>query len=274
MGRVVAPNGDPGSPRQAIPAFAYAGVPRREGVSLATESATILFTDQVGSTTLSQLLSPDAAEEVRRDHFSILRHVIAEAGGTEVKNLGDGLMVVFTSAAAALACAVAMQQRVERGNRNRDFLVGLRVGLSSGEVSREKDDYFGDPVVEAARLCASAQRGQILATEIVKAMAGRHATQEFSAAADLELKGLQEPVRSVEVRWEPTVESADEVALPARLEPDDGGFSFVGRIGELGLLTDAAQGCDLGRSSPDRDGERRAGNRQDVIGIHIHSFRP
>ena len=118
---------------------------------MAIESATILFTDVVGSTELSQRLSPDAAEEVRRGHFSILRQTIAEAGGTEVKNLGDGLMVVFASASAALACAVAMQQGVERDNRDREHPVGLRVGLSGGEVTREDDDYFGDPVVEAAR---------------------------------------------------------------------------------------------------------------------------
>ena len=86
---------------------------------MTTESATILFTDVVGSTELSQRLSPEAADEVRREHFSILRQAIAEAGGTEVKNLGDGLMVVFASASAALACAVAMQQGVERDNRSR-----------------------------------------------------------------------------------------------------------------------------------------------------------
>ena len=65
---------------------------------------------------------------MRREHFSILRQAVAEAGGTEVKNLGDGLMVVFASASAALACAVAMQQGVERDNRGREHSVGLRVG--------------------------------------------------------------------------------------------------------------------------------------------------
>ena len=60
---------------------------------MTTENVAILFTDVVGSTELSQRLSPEAADEVRRGHFSILRQAIAEAGGTEVKNLGDGLMV-------------------------------------------------------------------------------------------------------------------------------------------------------------------------------------
>ena len=95
---------------------------------MSTESATILFTDQVGSTELSQRLSAEVADDVRRGHFSILRQAIAEAGGSEVKNLGDGLMVAFGSASAALGCAVAMQQGVERDNREREHSVGSRRG--------------------------------------------------------------------------------------------------------------------------------------------------
>jgi len=40
---------------------------------MTTDNVAILFTDIVGSTDLSQRLSPDAADEVRRAHFSILR---------------------------------------------------------------------------------------------------------------------------------------------------------------------------------------------------------
>ena len=105
---------------------------------MAIESATILFTDVVGSTELSQQLTPDAAEEFRRGHFSILRQAVAEAGGTEVKNLGDGLMVMFASASAALACAVAMQQSVERDNRDREPLRG-----SAGGPQRWRSDPRG-----------------------------------------------------------------------------------------------------------------------------------
>ena len=114
--------------------------------SVTTENVTVLFTDMVGSTALASSLAPDAADELRREHFAILRQAVAEAGGTEVKHLGDGLMVVFGAASAALSCAVAMQQGIDRDNRGREHSVGLRVGLSGGEVSREDDDYFGDPV--------------------------------------------------------------------------------------------------------------------------------
>ena len=119
---------------------------------MTTDTVFLLFTDVVASTELSQSLTVELADVTRREHLSILRQAIAETGGNEVKSLGDGLMVAFTSASSALVCAVAMQQGVERGNRDRGRPIGLRVGLSGGEVTFEDDDYFGDPVVEAARL--------------------------------------------------------------------------------------------------------------------------
>jgi class 3 adenylate cyclase len=81
-------------------------------------------------------------------------------------------MVVLGSAAAALWCAVAMQQRIERESRRRELALGLRVGLSAGEVSHEDDDYFGEPVTEAARLCNRCVSGQVLAADIVRLTAG------------------------------------------------------------------------------------------------------
>ncbi len=167
---------------------------------MTTENVTVLFTDMVGSTALASTLAPDVADELRREHFAILRQAVAEAGGTEVKNLGDGLMVVFGAASAALSCAVAMQQGVDRDNRGRERPVGLRVGLSGGEVSREDDDYFGDPVVEAARLCARCESGQVLAADIVRLTAGRRSRHECRSLGELTLKGLPDPVETVEVR--------------------------------------------------------------------------
>ena len=75
----------------------------------------------------------------------MLRRAIAETGGTEVKGLGDGIMVVFSTASAAISCAVAMQQMVDWDNRSAGQPLGLRVGLSAGEAIREADDYYGRP---------------------------------------------------------------------------------------------------------------------------------
>jgi len=207
---------------------------------MTTDNVAILFTDIVGSTDLSQRLSPDAADEVRRRHFSILRQAIAEADGVEVKNLGDGLMVVFGTGSMALACGVAMQQGVERDNRGQEHSVGLRVGLSGGEVTREDDDYFGDPVVEAARLCARCESGQVLAADVVRAMAGRRNRHTCRSVGALDLKGLPSAVETVEVLWEPLEGPSLEAALPL---PDRLGVhpevGVVGREAELDAISHA-----------------------------------
>jgi DNA-binding NarL/FixJ family response regulator/class 3 adenylate cyclase len=183
------------------------------GVIVTTENMAILFTDVVGSTELSQRLSADEADEVRRAHFSTLRRAIAETGGTEVKTLGDGLMVVFASASPALACAVAMQQAVAQDNFRRHLPVGLRVGLSGGEVNEEQHDYFGDPVVEAARLCAICESGQVLASDVVRLTAGRRSRHRYRSLGAITLKGLPDPVETVEVLWEPPVATVTTLAV-------------------------------------------------------------
>ncbi len=170
---------------------------------MTAENVVVMFTDVVGSTALASSMTPDAGDGLRRAYFLALRRAILESGGTEVKHLGDGLMVVFPASSAALSCAVAMQQGIERDNRDRPEFIRLRVGISVGEAVFEDADYFGDAVIEAARLCALCDGGQILATDVVRLMAGRRNAHECRPVGALDLKGLPEPVETVEVQWEP-----------------------------------------------------------------------
>ncbi len=207
------------------------------------EAVVVLFTDLVGSTERSMAESPERADQRRRAHFAGLRQAVAETGGREVKNLGDGLMVVFGSASAAIACAVAMQQAIEVDERRTGgaTATGLRVGLSAGEATVEDGDYFGDPVIEAARLCAAAAGGQILAADVVRLMAGRRNPHRCTAVGGLELKGIPGAVETVEVHWEPIGQTSGDVGqppLPGRLAeaPDIG---VVGQVDERGVLSSA-----------------------------------
>jgi len=210
---------------------------------MTTENVAILFTDIVGSTELSQRLSPEAADEVRRGHFSVLRQAIAQTGGTEVKNVGDGVMAVFGSASAALGCAVAMQQGVEQDNRlGRHPSVGLRIGLSGGEVVPEDNDYWGDSVIEAARLCALCEGGQILASDVVRLTAGRRSPHRCRSVGALSLKGLPDPVGTVEVLWEPLEGAPTGLSIPLPRPLAVGpAVGVVGRASEVGLLNDATK---------------------------------
>ena len=264
---------------------AYRGfVPAGEGSQWTIETVAVLFTDMVDSTALASRLSPETADEIRRGHFSILRQAVAEWGGTEVKNLGDGLMVVFNSASVAMACAVAMQQGVERGNRRSVETIGLRVGLSGGEVSKEDGDYFGDPVIEAARLCARCDRGQILAAAMVRLTAGRRNRHECIPMGSLSLKGLPDPVETVEVVWEPlTGTPSGSIPLPGRLaiRPEVG---VVGREAEAMSIAEALQtdhrrraersAAHLGRGRPGQDDRRRRRGAGRLRPGGLHPLRP
>ena len=151
--------------------------PAEETVTQAQSQApavvTLLFTDLVGSTELLGQLGDDEAERLRRVHFGLLREVAETFGGEEVKNLGDGLMVAFVSAVNAVNCAIGIQQAVYRHNsRQGDERLRVRVGLNIGEPIRDENDYFGTPVVVAKRLCDRADGGQILASELLRALVG------------------------------------------------------------------------------------------------------
>src|SRR5690242_3724641 len=173
----------PPAGRDRLPASARRGGGQTMSSSV---TATFVFTDLVDSTATAARLGPAAAEELRQTHFRLLRGAVTSSGGTEVKNLGDGLMVVYSSPSRALSGAAGMQQAIEHHNRSADEPLGVRIGISAGEAVEEDDDYFGDPVVEAARLCAVAQGGQILAADLVRLMVGRHATQTFIELGPLE----------------------------------------------------------------------------------------
>ncbi|HET8929271.1 MAG TPA: AAA family ATPase [Acidimicrobiales bacterium] len=206
-------------------------------------TATFIFTDLVDSTALASRVGPDKAEQIRTAHFGALRGAIDSFGGTEVKNLGDGLMVMFTSARRAVSCAVAMQQAIESHNRRAQERLSIRVGIAVGEATLEDADYFGTPVIEAARLCAQCDDDQILVTATVLTLVGSGLTLETRDLGGIELKGLPEPVGTVEILWEPDAASSDSVALPSRVASvlTGAALGFFGRTEELAVIAEAAK---------------------------------
>ena len=102
--------------------------------SASIDTVSVLMTDLVGSTATADRLGPAAAEELRAEHFGLLRGALERTAGREVKNLGDGLMVVFSSASESLTCAVEMQQAIEdfappTENDTQGYLAYILTGL-------------------------------------------------------------------------------------------------------------------------------------------------
>jgi DNA-binding NarL/FixJ family response regulator len=164
---------------------------------------TILFSDLVGSASLFARRGDEAADAVRREHFATLRGAVAEHGGREVKSTGDGLMVAFPSAVAAVRCAAAMQ-RATAGE------LELRVGLDAGEPLPDGDDLYGMPVIVASRLCELAGAGEILASEVVGRIAGPRVSESLVPAGAFKLRGVGVRVGAVRVHWRDTVDASPE----------------------------------------------------------------
>jgi class 3 adenylate cyclase len=209
-----------------------------------TETVTVIFTDLVGSTELAGRVGHDAYEALRHSHFEALRAAVIKHNGAEIKTTGDGLMLCFTSAADAVACAVAMQQAADAHARRNPEQLTIRIGASSGEATREDHDLYGPPVVEASRLCAAASAGQILASDVVRALA-RGRGHKFTPIGELELKGLSEPLPTCEVGWEP-LDASGAIPLPPKLAPAPA-LGLFGRASEQAIIARCWQAAKQGQ---------------------------
>jgi len=195
----------------------------------------ICFTDIVESTALLSRLGDDVFDDLRRRHFAELSREVETLGGEVVKNLGDGLMISFTSASDAVVAAVAMQRAVDAAGRRRETdQLAIRIGISAGDATFENGDWFGVPVVESARLCAAAGVGQILVSEVVRLLAGTRGGHELRPMGAMELKGLNLPVDVSEVAWTPL--DAMSAPLPTPLIADPSQLPFSGRHAALNQL--------------------------------------
>jgi class 3 adenylate cyclase/pimeloyl-ACP methyl ester carboxylesterase len=152
---------------------------------------TILICDEVGSTARMTRIGDIAADDLRREMFVVLRAVVGAHGGRVVKTLGDGLMAVFPeSAVDAVVAAAEMHEAAQAMSTP----IELRVGLATGEASEHDGDWYGRPVVEAARLCAKAEPGETLLTALTRDVIGSRGSIPLTSAGMVVLKGLPGPV--------------------------------------------------------------------------------
>lgn len=209
------------------------------------QTVSVMFTDLVDSTATMYRLGEAAADALRREHDEILRGEIEATGGRIVKHLGDGLMVVFAGAVTALECAVLIQQRFSSRPVESEPL-RIRIGVSSGEASEDDGDYFGVPVVEAARLCASAGPGEIRLSEMVRLLVSSRGHFDLEPLGDLELKGLSTPLAVFRLRWEPTPGVVmPSIPLPRTVELFGSGL-VAGRQREREVLDHALKAAESG----------------------------
>lgn len=163
---------------------------------------TILFSDIRGFTAFTERYGDQATVAMLRRHNQLLREQIDVSQGQVIKTEGDSFMVVFPSARRAIFCAAAMQRAIQEANRSQQGPeIQIGIGLSAGEPIQEEGDLFGAAVNLAARVTAKAQGGQILASELVRGLAGTLPGMGYQDAGRHDLKGLQGKHHLYEVLW-------------------------------------------------------------------------
>jgi len=156
---------------------------------------TILFTDIVGSTALTQSLGDEEAMVVLKVHDRIVRDALGALNGREIKHTGDGIMASFFSAASAVKCATRIQQKLsEHEDERPECQIKVRIGAAAGEPVEHHEDLFGSTVQLASRLCSHAESDQILVSNVVAELCiGKGLA--FRNLGEVSLKGFDRPVR-------------------------------------------------------------------------------
>ena len=123
-----------------------------------TLERTFCFVDLSGFTQYTREHGPHEAVRLLEEFRAVTRSNAAQRGVRVAKWLGDGAMLVSTEAGPAVALGAHLVTHFAHTE------IAIRVGLASGEALLfEGDDYIGEPVNLAAKLCAAAEPREILA---------------------------------------------------------------------------------------------------------------
>ena len=146
---------------------------------------------------------------------------IAEHKGRIFKTTGDGILIEFPSVVEAVACAVAVQQRVAQHNAtiSQDQRIEFRVGINSGDVIVDDGDIHGDGVNIAARLEGLAEPGAICVSAIVHDQVQGRLDCGFDDLGEHTLKNIVRPMRVYRVRADGAAVPVSAPALPLPDKP-------------------------------------------------------
>ena len=183
------------------PALDLWNKPKSPGQTSSSRIMTVMFTDMVGSTDMTQALGDHAAQKIVRRHNTIVRHALAEFEGKEIKHTGDGIMCSFSSAANGVEASIAIQRAIAQHNaQHPDLPLHVRIGINSGEPVEEENDIFGGTVQLSARVCARCDTDEILCSNVVKELcAGR--SFDWTSLGPQPLKGFKEAIVLYQVEW-------------------------------------------------------------------------
>jgi class 3 adenylate cyclase len=170
------------------------------GNGLEFKNLTLLFTDLKGSTEMYRRIGDFKAYAIVREHFTLLRKIVAKSGGAVVKTIGDAIMASFADPADALNAAAQMNREIESVGMDEDLVlkIGIHTGPCIAVELNERLDYFGQTVNIAARVQNAAAAGEIVVSpEVYAAPRVRDVISESKLKAKkdaVSLKGVGDAV--------------------------------------------------------------------------------
>ena len=187
---------------EAVASLVYAEKPDLRSQAAPDGTVTILFSEIEGSTAKTEELGDQRWMDVLREHNAIVREHLAAHEGFEVKSEGDGFMLAFQSARKALQCAIETQKAFAKRAEPSDVPIQVRMGLHTGEMIKEGDDFFGKHVILAARIAAQADGGEILVSSLLRELTASGGDIDFGEPRSVELKGLAGVQEMFPISWQ------------------------------------------------------------------------
>ena len=199
--------------------------------------AAIVFTDVVSFSARMQADEETTLRLLRRD-FEEMRAICVQHHGSVLKTTGDGLLLYFSSAVQAVACALAMQRAFAGQLKTRPANESLthRVGIHLGDVFVNEQDVMGDGVNIAARLQAEAEPGGICISQTVYDVVRNKLALHVTRLGPRELKNISQAIPIYKLLLEAQTMSGKELE-PVDEEPlaEPGTRRGMGRMQKIVL---------------------------------------
>ncbi|HEY4300993.1 MAG TPA: adenylate/guanylate cyclase domain-containing protein [Candidatus Didemnitutus sp.] len=198
--------------------------------------AAIVFTDVVSFSARMQDGEERTLKLLERD-FAAMRDFCRQHDGAVLKTTGDGLLMYFSSAVQAVACALTIQRHFADWTKTRPAheVLSHRVGIHLGDVFVSEQDVMGDGVNVAARLQAEARPGGICISQTVYDVVKNKLELHVTSLGPRELKNMAESVHvyrllldAQSLRAAQTAEMAERVSDAVRsVTPGLGSFKSL-----------------------------------------------
>jgi AraC-like DNA-binding protein len=130
----------------------------------------LLVTKTTDPNLLRHQLGIEKTNELLESHNNIIRRNLLQQGGREAEHEGSGFIISFSSAAKAVACALAIQKDMQDAHAD---VFNFKIALNAGEPVEKSNEMFGDTIQFADNMCFITGNFQIAIASSVKELVSK-----------------------------------------------------------------------------------------------------